>query len=70
MNTVDLCDENVEKLEIQLVKPIFKDYGGCAKFGGKIVTTKSFDDNMVVFETLGQPENKRVKSLSFSIRPK
>ncbi|KAL9969857.1 hypothetical protein ACROYT_G022125 [Oculina patagonica] len=58
MNTADLCDENADKL--QLAKPMFKDYGGCSKFGGMIVTVKSFEDNKIVFETLRQPGNKRV----------
>lgn len=70
MNTADLCDENADKLGIQLAKPIFKDYGGCAKFGGKIVTTKSFEDNLIIFQTLRQPGNKLVKSMSFVIYSK
>ena len=65
MNTADLCDENSDKL--QLAMPIFKDYGGCSKFGGMIATVKSFEDNMIVFETLRQPGNKRVQAFHLSI---
>ena len=66
MNTADLCDEHGAD-KIQLAQPIFKDYGGFSKFGGMIATLKSFEDNLIVFETLRQPGNKRVQHFFFLI---
>ena len=41
--TTDLYDEHLETL--QVVAPIFRDFGGKPKFSGKIVTLKAVDDN-------------------------
>lgn len=49
ISTPDLCDANPEK--IQIVEPIFNNYGGKSSFGGEIVTIKCYEDNSRVKET-------------------
>lgn len=46
--TPDLCDEYPEL--IQVVEPMFNNYGGVESFGGEIVTVKCFEDNSKVKE--------------------
>lgn len=46
--TPDLCDEFPEV--IQVVTPMFNNYGARKAFGGEIVTVKCFEDNSVVKE--------------------
>ena len=46
--TPDLCDEYPEL--IQVVEPMFTNYGGRESFGGEIVTLKAFEDNSKVRE--------------------
>ena len=46
--TPDLCDEYPEL--IQVVEPMFTNYGGREAFGGEIVTLKAFEDNSKVRE--------------------
>ncbi|UTH72999.1 ribonuclease E activity regulator RraA [Chromobacterium sp. IIBBL 290-4] len=56
--TTDLCDafEN----EIQVLEPIFQSFGGHARFHGRIVTLKLFEDNSLVRETLGEDGQGKV----------
>lgn len=44
--TPDLCDEYPE--QIQVVEPMFSNFGGRESFGGQIVTVKCFEDNSQV----------------------
>lgn len=46
MKTADLCDAHIDKL--QVADNIFRDFGGCKTFSGKIVTLKVFEDNSLV----------------------
>merc|ERR1711879_1092015 len=46
--TPDLCDEYPDL--IQVVEPMFTNYGGRESFGGEIVTLKAFEDNSKVRE--------------------
>ncbi|MGY0219290.1 ribonuclease E activity regulator RraA [Endozoicomonadaceae bacterium StTr2] len=46
--TPDLCDAYPEL--IQVVDPLFRNYGGRSSFGGQIVTVKCFEDNSKVKE--------------------
>ena len=48
--TPDLCDEFLS--ELQVLEPLFTEYGGKEKFHGEIVTIKCFEDNSLVKETL------------------
>lgn len=47
----DLCDEFID--ELQVLEPLFSDYGDKEKFSGEVVTIKCFEDNSLVKKTLG-----------------
>ncbi|TWH71327.1 regulator of ribonuclease activity A [Azomonas agilis] len=51
--TPDLCDAYPEL--IQVVDPMFSNFGGKDSFGGQIVTVKCFEDNSKVKELVDQP---------------
>ena len=46
----DLCDEHLSKL--QVLDPLFTNYGGKEKFWGEIITVKCFEDNSLVKNNL------------------
>lgn len=56
--TPDLCDEFPEF--IQVVAPMFTNYGGKKSFGGQIVTVKCFEDNSIVKEQVATPGKGKV----------
>ncbi len=56
--TPDLCDEYPEL--VQVVEPMFNNYGGRDSFGGEIVTVKCFEDNSIVKEQVGTPGHGKV----------
>lgn len=51
--TPDLCDEYPDLVEV--VEPLFSNFGGRVAFGGQIVTVKCFEDNSLVKEELAKP---------------
>lgn len=53
IQTADLCDDFIQELDI--VAPIFKDYGKRKFFHGEIVTVKLFEDN-VLFKKMLQTD--------------
>lgn len=48
--TPDICDDFLDHL--QVLDPLFTEFGGKEKFSGEIVTIKCFEDNSVVKQTL------------------
>lgn len=44
--TPDLCDANPGQIEV--LEPVFTNYGGRRSFGGEVVTIKCFEDNSLV----------------------
>lgn len=56
--TPDLCDEYPDLVEV--VEPMFHNFGAIDAFGGEIVTVKCFEDNSVVKEQVGLPGEGRV----------
>jgi regulator of ribonuclease activity A len=54
----DLCDQYPEL--VQVVEPLFVNYGGRQAFGGQIVTIKAFEDNSLVREQVALPGQGRV----------
>src|SRR5574344_1382767 len=50
--TPDLCDEYPH---VQVVEPMFANFGGRDAFGGQIVTVKCHEDNSVVKAQVAQP---------------
>ncbi|CAH0992911.1 Putative 4-hydroxy-4-methyl-2-oxoglutarate aldolase [Sinobacterium norvegicum] len=47
ISTPDLCDKYPE---VQVLAPLFNNYGGIRSFGGEVVTVKCFEDNSLVKE--------------------
>ena len=56
--TPDLCDEYPEL--VQVVEPMFINYGGREQFCGEIVTIKCFEDNSLVRELVAEPGEGKV----------
>lgn len=65
--TADLCDvfvpESVDVIaqrKVAIVEPIFRDFGGLARFSGQVSTVKCFENNPLVRKALEEPGNGRV----------
>jgi regulator of ribonuclease activity A len=56
--TADLCDQYAD--QVQVVEPIFRDFGGVIAFHGPIVTVDANEDNSAVRDQLSQPGLGRV----------
>ncbi|MGL6160225.1 ribonuclease E activity regulator RraA [Microbulbifer sp.] len=56
--TPDLCDAHPEL--VQVVEPMFVNYGGRECFGGQIVTIKCFEDNSLVRELVTEEGRGKV----------
>lgn len=56
--TPDLCDAYPELVEV--VEPMFSNFGGRSSFGGEIVTVKCFEDNSKVKQLVGTPGKGKV----------
>jgi regulator of ribonuclease activity A len=57
-STPDLCDKYPDL--VQVVEPMFVNYGGRVSFGGEIVTIKCFEDNSFVKEWVEKPGKGKV----------
>lgn len=55
--TPDLCDAYPE---VEVLEPLFSNYGGRESFGGEIVTIKCFEDNSLVKENVDKPGKGKV----------
>ena len=47
-----MCDEFADR--IQVLDPLFQDFGARRRFSGEVVTVKCFEDNTVVKQTLAE----------------
>ena len=56
--TPDICDDFSDRL--QILEPLFTEFGGRNKFSGEIVTIKCFEDNSLVKQTLGSAGHGKV----------
>jgi len=56
--TPDICDEFLDQL--QVLEPLFTEFGGKEKFSGEVVTIKCFEDNSLVKQTLGSAGHGKV----------
>jgi regulator of ribonuclease activity A len=56
--TADLSDHY--EARVRVCEPIFRDFGGLARFCGPLVTLKCFEDNSLVKSTLAEPGEGRV----------
>ncbi|EGQ7997276.1 ribonuclease E activity regulator RraA [Vibrio vulnificus] len=57
-NTSALCDIYMDQVDV--VEPMFSNFGGRASFAGQITTVKCFEDNALIRETLEQDGVGRV----------
>ncbi|MGB0892966.1 MAG: ribonuclease E activity regulator RraA [Parashewanella sp.] len=57
-NTSELCDMYLDVVDV--VEPMFSNYGGCSSFGGSIVTVKCFEDNGLISNTLSEDGTGKV----------
>ena len=55
--TPDLCDEYPE---VEVLDPMFNNYGAKESFGGEVVTIKCHEDNSLVKENVAKPGNGKV----------
>lgn len=58
--TTDLCDAFETDPSLQVVEPVFRDYGGVVAFCGRVATVKVKDDNVRVRQMLETPGEGRV----------
>jgi len=56
--TTDLYDAN--ECRVAVVEPMFRAYGGRARFAGQVVTLKVYEDNTRVREVLAEPGQGRI----------
>ena len=56
--TPDICDDFLDQL--QVLEPLFTEFGGKEKFCGEIVTIKCFEDNSLVKQTLASAGHGKV----------
>ena len=54
----DLCDEYPDA--VQVVSPMFRNYGARTSFGGEIVTIKCYEDNSLVAKQVEEPGEGKV----------
>lgn len=57
-NTSELCDMFYDVVDV--VEPMFSNYGGCSSFGGSITTIKCFEDNGLITEVLSEDGEGKV----------
>ncbi|GAA3951549.1 ribonuclease E activity regulator RraA [Allohahella marinimesophila] len=57
-STPDLCDDHGH--DVQVLEPLFSNFGGREIFGGEVVTVKCFEDNSIVKDQVGQPGRGKV----------
>lgn len=57
-DTSDLCDQFFD--EINVVEPIFTNFGGRSIFAGRITTVKCFEDNGLLYDLLAEDGLGRV----------
>lgn len=57
-NTSALCDIYLDQVDV--VEPMFSNFGGSASFAGQITTIKCYEDNGLIRETLEQDGLGRV----------
>ncbi|WP_394130192.1 ribonuclease E activity regulator RraA [Shewanella maritima] len=57
-NTSELCDMYIDVVDV--VEPMFSNYGGCSSFGGAISTIKCFEDNGLIAQALQEDGEGKV----------
>jgi len=57
-STPDICDEFLA--DLQVLEPLFSEYGDSEQFSGEVVTIKCFEDNTLLKQTLGTDGSGKV----------
>ena len=57
-NTSELCVMYIDVVDV--VEPMFSNYGGCSSFGGSISTIKCFEDNGLITDALEEDGEGKV----------
>ncbi|TGD49740.1 ribonuclease E activity regulator RraA, partial [Salmonella enterica subsp. enterica serovar Poona] len=57
-DTSELCD--IYQEDVNVVEPLFSNFGGRSSFGGQIITVKCFEDNGLLYALLAPPGRGRV----------
>lgn len=57
-DTSELCD--IYQEDVNVVEPLFSNFGGRSSFGGQIITVKCFEDNGLLYDLLEQNGRGRV----------
>jgi regulator of ribonuclease activity A len=57
-DTSELCD--IYQEDVNVVKPLFSNFGGRSSFGGQIITVKCFEDNGLLYDLLEQNGRGRI----------
>jgi len=57
-NTSELCNLYADVIDV--VEPIFSNYGGRASFGGQVVTIKCFEDNGLIIKAVEEEGEGKV----------
>lgn len=57
-STCDLCDDYSD--DLQILEPLYQNYGQKQAFYGEVVTVKCFEDNSMVKQLSTEPGNSRV----------
>ena len=53
-DTSELCD--IYQEDVNVVEPLFSNFGGRSSFGGQIITVKCFEDNGLLYDLATQNE--------------
>ena len=57
-DTSELCD--IYQEDVNVVEPLFSNFGGRSSFGGQIITVKCFEDNGLLYDLLEQNGRGRI----------
>ena len=57
-DTSELCD--IYQEDVNVVEPLFSNFGGRSSFGGQITTVKCFEDNGLLYDLLEQNGRGRI----------
>lgn len=58
--TTDLCDAHKDGQSLRVLPPVFRSFGGVARFCGRVSTVKCFEDNTLVKAAVDSPGDGRV----------
>jgi regulator of ribonuclease activity A len=66
--TTDLCDAHKDGQSLRVLPPVFRSFGGVARFCGRVSTVKCFEDNTLVKAAVDSPGEGRVLVVDGCVR--